>query len=383
MPINSKMDKIRVAHVIEGLEIGGAENMIVATVKNLDRNRFEFVVICLFGDAPLKHKIEEFGVSVICLNLNNPYNFFKAIFRICAVFKRLKFSIVHTHLYFANVYARISAKICGVPHVITSLHNPDYGFEDNGRVSYRIRKILDNLSGRICNCHYLAVSKAVKDDYENNLGLKSVDVLYNCIDTDLFLQLSTDRHKKRKELGFTDDDFVILSVGRLCAQKGQIYLLKAMRLLVQDQDYKLLIIGRGGLGQYLKQKVEEYALSGKVIFLENRSDVPEIMRCCDIFLAPSLYEGFGIAVVEAMASGLTVVASGIDTFKEFIRDGENGILAEVKDAELFSGVISGLRKDKKQREFLGKNARRMAVELFNPDRYARKLENVYYSLNKY
>lgn len=375
-------NKVKVLHLIETLERGGAERLLVCALKNINREEFSPAVVSLFGNIQLKAELEKQGIPVHSLEINSPYYFWQAIWRLYRLIREEHFDIVHTHLFFANIYGRVAARLAGARAVVTTLHNPDYSYEDNGRMTYWIRKVIDKYSGRICNSKFLAVSGFVKRDFERQLGFREIEVLYNCIDSEMLNEQTTfSREKKRGELGVRRGDIVLLTVGRLHPQKGQVYLIDALNIIHQkNKDCKLLIVGQGPLEAELRKKTEALDLLSNVIFLQDRGDVREIMQCADIFVAPSLYEGFGIAVAEAMACGLPVLASDIDTFKEILTDGVDGILFECGNYVKLAEVLLSLMADKAKRDFLGENAKRNARLRFNADTYTRKLEQIYRSL---
>lgn len=370
--------EIKVLNVIETLGRGGAECLVLRALKRLDKQRFCPAVISLSGETDLKKEFEAVGIPVTCLGLKTVYNWQDGIWRLYKIIRKEKYDIVHTHLFFANIYGRIAAKMAGVHNIVTTLHNPDYTYEDNGRFSYRIRKFIDSCSGKICNRYFLAVSNFVKQDYQKQLGYKNIEVLYNCVDVASFNRAD---NNKRSELGLSDEDVLILNIGRLHPQKGQMYLLEAFEIIhKRDPRYKLIIIGKGDMEAELKQKAVNAGIEKSVIFLKERNDIPEIMHACDIFVSPSIYEGFGIALVEAMACGMPVVASSIDTFTEIIKDKTDGLIVEMGNPEKLAGTISDLIQDKEKRRYLGENAKKKTLERFDVNAHTKKLEHLYEKL---
>jgi len=373
------MNTIGVLHVIETLESGGAEGLLVRILKNIDKNKFSPKVVCLFNRMDLKDELDKAGIAVFCIYMKNPYEWWKAIISLYKLIKREKIDIIHTHLFFANIYGRIAAKLGGVKSIITTLHNPDYTYEDNGKWTYKFRKFIDKYTGRICNDYFVAVSNFVKKDFEKNMGFKNINVIYNCIDLSKFIQ--KDRvlsNNKRGEFGFKEDDMILLNIGRLHRQKGQLCLIEAFKLVSTHNDMcRLIIIGKGNMESELKNKVKESGLKDKVMFIKDRDDIPDIMNACDIFIFPSMYEGFGIALIEAMASGLAVIASDIETLREIIDNNSNGVLIEKENHIKLAEAIFKLIKNDNFRFSLGNTARKMAFEKFNLERYVEKLEALY------
>lgn len=371
--------KIKVLHVIETLALGGAERLLGHVIKGLDCEKFSLTVVCLYGDIKIPEAFGSGGFRVYSLGIKSPYNWPAAMIKLLALMRGEHFDIVHTHLFFANIYARIAARICGVKVIITTLHNPDYSFEDNGRLTYKLRKFIDKFSGKLCNNCFIAVSEFVKRDFQGQLGFENIKVIYNCVDSSRSGGFDKERlRRKRRELGLSPEDTVILNVGRLHAQKGQGYLLEAFSAVRGIlPGCKLLVIGQGRLEQELKLKADALGLGRSVSFLGGRDDIPEIMSASDLFVSYPVYEGFGIAMVEAMSLGLPVVASGIDTFSEIITDGSDAIIVEKENPERLAGAIVSLLKDKNKMFYLGQNAAKTAKEKFDISVHMRKLEGLY------
>ena len=375
-------NKIKILHIIETLGCGGAEKLLKYSLKNIDKNKFSVKVVCLSKPLNLKKELEDIGIPVFCLDLKNLHYFGPVIVRLTMLLIKEKPDAIHTHLFFPSVYGRIAAMITGVKTVITSLHNPDYTYENNGRWTYKFRKIIDKYTSRLCNNYFIAVSDFVKKDFEKQLGFKNVRVLYNCVDSPIFNR-SDDAAagSKREELGFNKDDFIILNIGRLHPQKGQVCLIDAFSLVHKSNNKsRLIIIGSGYLENDLRDKARRLNLDKKIIFLKDRKDIPAILRISDVFVFPSFYEGFGIALVEAMASGLPVIASKIDSLKEIVDDGVNGILVETNDHVKLAAIVSDLMRDAELRRYLGSNAMEKAVKLFDSAEHTKKLENIYQEL---
>jgi glycosyltransferase involved in cell wall biosynthesis len=375
---------IHIAHVIETVELGGAEKLLLSVARNLNKGEFTMIVVHLSGGGALKGEFEKCGVRVFDLSLKRQGDMAGAVAALRTIFLENKIDIVHTHLFYANIYGRIAAKLAGVRHVLTTLHNPDYSYEDNGRITYKIRKAVDGYSGRLCNSGFLAVSGFVKADFEKNLGFKNIEVLHNAIESGLYGGLAAEeRAHKRLELGAGSADILILNIGRLHPQKGQGYLLRAFHAIKQAGGagaLKLVIVGRGGMEDRLKNTARELGLTGQVLFLRDRTDIPALLQACDMFVLPSDYEGFGMALVEAMAAGLPVIASDIDTLREIVDDKVDGILVRKSDPGALADAILALIRDRDAMKVLGERARQKARLKFDITAYTGRLENKYRSM---
>ncbi len=370
---------VKILYLFEHLNLGGAEQLLLTTLKYLDRNEFFPLVYCLRENGKISKEIEKLGIKVVTLNKKIHLLNLSLIFELVRIFKKEKPQILHTNLFFPNIYGRIAAKLSGTKTIVTSLHNPDYSFENNGRWTFELRKLIDKCSAKLTNTSFIAVSDFVKKDFQTQLGFKNIKVLHNYIDTRRFDNLDNcDKKIKRDELEIKKSDILILNVGRLHPQKGQIYLIEAFSLLCKkNHNLKLIIVGKGIMEGELKQKVNALGLGSNVKFLKDRRDIPELMSISDIFVFPSLYEGFGIALVEAMASGLPVIASDVDSLKEIVEQNIDGILIEKENPQILAETIQELVNNDKRRAFLGKNARKKAIAMFDAIAGIERLKDIY------
>jgi len=369
---------MKILHLIETLGLGGAEKTLYTTLNAMNRQkRSESMVCCLFKGGPIASSFEQIGIPVFNIDMNGPYDWRKGIFKLAVIVKENKIDIIHTHLFYANVYGRVAGWLSGVKIIITTLHNPDYTYEDNGRISFKVHKLIDKCTGRMFNRSFLAVSHAVKKDYEKHMGFKNIDVLYNSIDLQEFKNNPLlDIQVERKILGLDKDDFVLLNIGRLHYQKGHTYLLEAMRILIEkDLRFKLLIAGAGRLREKLSDEIKKKGLSKNVFLLGERKDVVRLLQLSDAFVFPSIYEAFGVSVVEAMAMEKIVVVSDIEGLREVV--GTAGIYVKPKDSRSIIEAILDVSKNPKAYDVMKKEASRRVFDLFNIEKNTDKLEKVY------
>jgi glycosyltransferase involved in cell wall biosynthesis len=246
--------------------------------------------------------------------------------------------------------------------VVTTLHNPDYGFEDPGSLVFRGKKEVDRLTGRRRNTAFLAVSEAVRSDYSRHLGFSPIRVVHNFV---AFPELESDLEKvdrdaARRELGVGETELLILHVGRHHRQKGLDFLLQALvRLRENGVPAVFRQAGQGGLTQALAAQAVSLGLEGAVDFLGPRADVASLYRAADLFVFPSRYEAFGIALLEAMGAGLPCVASATGGIEEVA--GESGaVLVPPGDVRALTNALLELCLDPDRRAHLGASARSRA-----------------------
>lgn len=165
---------------------------------------------------------------------------------------------------------------------------------------------------------------------------------------------SCSRDEKRSQLGISKDDVLLLSVGELEKRKNQKLIIKALSK-AKNPNVKCIICGKGSLEKSLKDLVSSLGLENRVVFLGYRQDIPEIMIASDIYAHPSIREGLGIASLEAMASGLPLVASNTRGIADYIEQGVNGFMCKPDDAESFAKNLDMLSSDEALREMISQN----------------------------
>jgi glycosyltransferase involved in cell wall biosynthesis len=387
--LNKRGEKLKVLHLIETLGSGGAERLLHTNLRHIDRNQFESDVATVFsrGDH-WRGPIGELGVRVDSLGLASYRDILRGI---SLLEKRLASDppdVIHTHLFAANVIGRVAGRRAGLA-VISSIHNPEYEPEAVAGASVGIRskvpcaRIVDKITASYGCARMIAVSNYVKETTAARLGypLEKIDVIYNPVDLS---PDTTDRDATLGSIGLENGSFVILNVGRVSPQKGLIDAVRAMRAIVSvNPNAHLVFVGSLADRVYTSQVRDECraaGLEGSVHLLGERRDVHALLNACDVFLFPSLFEGLGIALAEAMTVGRACVASRIRPLDEFVEDGVNGILVEPGSPERISeAVISLMREDEKRRE-LGEAASVTAGQMFQPEPAARQLENAYRSV---
>jgi len=342
----------RVLSVIETLGRGGAERLLVTQHRHLDPKRFATQVVALFEPTPLAEELADCGVSVVRMALPGPRSLPIAVARLRSVLRQWRPDVVHTHLYYANIAGRLAAR--GLAPVFTTLHNPDYSFEDPGTIRFRAKKWLDRKTGRGLTSRFIAVSSHVKRDFESHLGFQDIEVLHNFIDVDEVTGgvAAADREGQRRRLGVATDELLVLHVGRLHAQKGQDLLLRALaRLQDGPGSWRAVFVGAGET-RGLEALASSLDLTERVVWAGPVNDVRPFYAAADVFAFPSRYEAFGIALLEAMAAGLPSVVSDAEGIAEVITS-ETALTARVDDVQHLAERLANLLTDRDLRRALG------------------------------
>jgi len=373
--------KIKILHIIESLACGGAERMLVTELSHLNKEKFYNVVLYLYDDPYFLPEIEKLDVGVYPVHLKNIYQPLAALRGISKVIKEERIDIVHTNLFGADIYGRIAGRLSNVKCTVTTLHNLAYESTESFRNNFffQRRKVLDRLTGRLFNDAFVAVSGAVKRSAEELLGFRNVNLIYNSIDMEMFRPLAIEEKKHMREaLGVKQDVVIIATAGRLDSQKGHIFLFDALTdPKVKESNIVLLVLGQGPSEAYLKSAAEARGIQDKVIFLGHRKDVREIVGCADIFVLPTLSEGFGLALLEAMALKVPCIASRTGGISEIIEDGKDGLLVDPGRSDLLAHAILELAEDPAKRDYLASNGCDEIVNNFDIRKNIKLLENLY------
>jgi glycosyltransferase involved in cell wall biosynthesis len=362
------MRKIKILYVITSLGLGGAEKLLLDYVKRLNSEKYSFY-ICCFRDKPddLIGEISKYA-EVTNFRISNKFNPI-VIRHLIKLINQVQPDIIHTHLFQPRFYTTIAHLFTRRGILIAHKHN-----------SVNIRKhnvfIFLEMLSIIFNQKVIAISQSVKQSlikYEF-VPEKKIDVIHNGIECQNFY----DNINKSKILN--EKKIILGTVCRLERQKGLKYLLLAMKIiLIKFPEVKLEIIGEGTLLNELQELSKKLGISNSVIFFGKFTDVKPFYNRMDAFVLPSLYEGFGIVILEAMASGVPVIASDVDGIKEVIQDEINGMLVLPKNPEAIAIAVTRLIQNNQLYSHLVEEGLKRA-RVFDIHEHLMKLDNLYSSL---
>lgn len=362
-------EKARVLHLITRLPVGGAERLLVDVVRRLDPARFESVVCCIQAKGELAAELEAAGIPVHCLERMRSKRFdWRAVFDLRRFLRRERITLVHSHLYHANLYGRLAAFLSGVPAVAT-VHNVYARTKLHRRL---LNRWLARSSARV-----IAVSEEVRRDLIEHDGIDAAKVvlIHNSIDLRRIATRLT-REEARARLSIAEHAFAVGCVGRLEEQKGHRYLLEACAALKRDIPLRLFVVGDGRLRRELERQAAALGLAASTSFLGERKDVAEILKALDLFVMPSLWEGLSLAMLEAMAAGLPIVISDVGGVSQAI-DAQSGLKVPPGDPGAIARAIRLLAAQPESRRSLGLAARRRVEAEFDVGIMMARLSQVY------
>ena len=375
---------MNVLFVINSLGAGGAERSLSELLPSFERHGVRSTVVCLRRTAE--------GVEAATVDGGVDVRFLRGgrwpsqLRELRALIAREEPDLIHTSIFEADVLGRLAGLGSGVP-VLTSLVNTSYDpvrLQDPNvrRWKLQIVKQIDGITARRCTTHFHALSRAVKDAAVRDLRIPPdrVTVVPRGRDPErLGLPSKERRARARAALGLSDRDVVLASVGRQEFQKGQWVLLEAMAALAATEPrLRLLIAGRpGNATPRLHAVMEATALNGEVRWLGHRDDVPEVLAAADVFVFPSLYEGLGGALIEAMALALPIVASDLPAIREVVDPQGNAILTRPGSSDELRAAVAELIGDAPRRASMGGRSRQVFEERFMLERSAARMYELF------
>lgn len=368
--------KIKIIRVVVGLNQGGVQQMTLNLFEGLNRDLFEPIALAIENSGVIGAEIERVGFKVINLGLHRDnFSFLKIIKELRSVFIKEKPHIVHGSSYYPSVYSRIAAKLASVPVLISHEHT----IFQKGRLK---RQLIGHFISRFTDKH-IAVSEEVKRHVVEwyRIPQEKVEVIYNGVATEYF-NPKFPKEDSKKRLNIEPDTFIIGYVGRLDPEKGHRYLFEALNMLKDNFPLKALMLGTGRREREAINQAKETGVAEIVEFLGYRRDIPEILSAFDVFVLPSIQEGFSNALVEAMSMGCPVIATAISGNKEAIVDGVEGFLVPPRNPEAIASAIERLFKDKELRDSMYSSARKKVEEKFSLKKHIEQVENLYITLLK-
>lgn len=364
-----------IAFVHSALGRGGAERLRYTVLKELVEQDVACRV-CLFrGDGDLVPAVRDLGIPVDVLNVSGRIYCLKTTLRLATWLKKTKPSVIHGGQFLTNLHTTAASKLAGVGPVIIEEHGHNRWKRWHHHLLDRL--ICSKADGVVC------CSGSVKRVAQSSLGIPDdrFHVIHNCIDLTEIGGRSETRAQVRESLGVSRNEILIGTVGTLRPEKGHGVLIQAWRQLCEqnaDMRMKLVIVGDGPIRQQLHD--EAVNVPG-IVWAGSRSDVGEVLAAMDVFVFPSIDEGLGIALLEAMATGLPSVVSNEGGIPEIVTDGETGIVVEAGDSnDLCDGLVKVSREIDLRRK-LGAAAQVVAISGHSPAVYCQRLLDIHRQLS--
>jgi glycosyltransferase involved in cell wall biosynthesis len=327
---------------------GGTEKIVYKLARGLDEEGLQVGVASTGGY--LADSLEKEGITIhriASLNRRTPVPLSKASHSLGRILRETRYDVINSHSFITAVvcWFAICMSRSRTKHIFT-LHIPENTSHYN-IMGLSLNILADHI---ITVCNY-----SMKELIKHGLKRNKCSIIYNGVDCKEF-PIDTKR--------FCRDKIVIGIIARLIQRKGHIILFKSVQKLREKYNLEIHVIGDGPNRESLERAVREMGLHNAVIFWGDRRDIPERMRELDIFVLPSFYEGFPVTILEALSSGVPVIASAVDGIPEIIEDGANGLMVRPGDSDALATAIESVIVDESLRNTVKENGRRVVEEKF-------------------
>lgn len=369
---------MHVFHVITTLSKGGAESHLVDLCRAMRQRGVQITVAYIKGDGYWAAELAKLGVAVVALEAKR-YADPAAIVRLRRAIVARHPDIVHAHMPPAELYAVLA--LAGLPDVslVTSKHNDQEPFYRGPGASFLERRCAQRAHSII------AISNAVRSyfaaSWPEHLARKLVTIRYGIAPTGVGDAAIAFSRKLREEWHVQDGEVLFGIVARLVEQKSISTLLQAFARLrgSTSAPVKLVVVGRGPLESELRGLAVDLALTGTVVWAGFRTDIATVMRSLDVFVLSSVYEGFGLVLLEAMEASLPIVASRVSAIPEIVVEGETGYLVPSRNAQALAIAMASML-DRQDRRRMGKAGHDRLRSDFAIDRMVDETFSVYQSV---
>lgn len=362
---------MKILQLISSAGYFGAENVLMQLAAELNKDNSCYVVAGVIKNLKNPHVeiVEESakkGVESAIFSCGGKWDF-KTIFQLRKFVKEEKIELIHSHGYKSNLYAFFSTIGLSVALVATC-HN---WLGDDPKM--RFYAALDRFFLRKFS-QIIAVSVDVQNKIiQSNISRGKVSLIKNGVNVNRFDDVECSP-KFKATLGIPEHRMVIGTVGRISSEKGHLHLLNVFNIIQKKiPEITLLIVGDGNLREKLQREFD----SQLIVFTGQRSDLPNLYKCMDIFVLPSLTEGLPMVLLEAMASSLPVVATKVGFVPNVILEKETGLLVEPGDEEGLWNCLVALLADPEKRIGMGLKGYERVKNHFSASRMAKEYLAVY------
>ena len=355
-----------IVHVIHRFGVGGLENGIVNLINHMPEERYRHAIVCLQGYTDFRKRLQRENVAIHDMAKRDGHDP-RVYLRLFRIFRQLQPAIVHTRNLSAMEVQAVAA-LAGVPGRIHGEHGRDtYDLHGRNRKYNLLRRLVRPFIG-----HYIAVSQDLQNWLMSAIGVKrgKISQIYNGVDSVRFRPAQTPRAQLGPP-GFLDESSIVIgSVGRMAAVKDYPNLVHAfLRLLQQDPTLhdrlRLLIVGEGESRDTCLRLLNQHGVGQLAWLPGERTDIPALMAAMDIFVLPSLGEGISNTILEAMATGLPVIATRVGGNPELVQEGITGQLVPPADPEALAQALLGYARDTGRRHAHGRAAREIIDRQFS------------------
>src|ERR1035437_2627843 len=371
---------VRVIQLLPTLQRRGLEKVVCAIALGLHGHGYEIDVCCHKATGPLEDALSERGLRVYCLDEKGPRDL-AAARRLLSILRRGNYDIAHSHCAGAASYQIPTMWLAQVPRLVCTFPStPGLPAPPAVHVKAQMRSLFAALVSRHVDWVYACSAVVLKAQRQDGWHGCNSSVIYNGIDLTQ-PRPAADRAAAKTAFGIRAGSPVIGSVGSLSEQKGHSHLIRALPLIRSRMpDACLLLVGSGPDDAALAKLAQDSGCGDAVRFIGERENVSECIHAMDVFAFPSIAEGFGLALAEAMACGVPVVASAVGGVPEVVTDGVSGLLVPPEDHVALAAATLRLLSDHELAHKLSAEALGMVSENFAMEKMTRQVSDLYLRL---
>jgi len=368
----------KVFYLVDSLNIGGTETQAVELARRIPLAGYDVTLGCLRVQGPLLVRLQ--GAAVVVREFHPTGGVDTAaglyqVLRLSWFLRRQKFDIVHTHDLWSNLLGIPAAWLAGVPAIVSSRRDLAHFEWYGGKRRLWLRRI-QNLSGAV-----LANATPIRDALiaEDGFAPEKLCVIHNGVEIEKF-----ERNRGSREHVFpgSGNGKLIVLVGNMHTDvKGHPWLIESAPAVVREfPSTRFVLAGDGEQRAKFERQVAEFGLQQNFLFLGRRTDIPEILACCDIAVLPSRAEGLPNAALEYMAAGLPTVLSRVGGNAELVENGETGLLVPAENSQALSAALLKLLHDPGLARQIAQNGHEFVVRNFSFERLVREVDDLYTEL---
>jgi len=359
---------MNILYLTTHLNIGGISSYLLTLTAGMKQDGDNVYLASSGGE--LTESFSQIGVNFVPIPIKTKKEVHPKVlvsmFKLAQLIREKNIDIIHAQTRVTQVLGRLLQINTGTPFISTC-----HGFFKH------------RFSRRLFPCwgdKVIAISQPVKEHLIKDFAVsrEQIRVVHNGIDVKRFKESSSlDKLKSKIALGLEDGPVVGI-IARLSDVKGHSFLIRAMKGVSEKlPKAQLLIVGCGKMFDQLQDLVGSLQIKDKVKFVPSVASTPEALAAMDLFVMPSLAEGLGLGLMEAMAAGLCVVGTSVGGIKDLIRDGQTGVLVPPKDTAQLERVMLELLQDKQNRDRLGRAAASFIAECFSCEKMVQLTKEVY------